>query len=148
MSRRLKFTHCPSSVVFWNRWTEFNETWQEARSQRPLPSFSFFGPIEKKWPPLPLIVWDIFYFFSETAERNSTTLGRKKDLNVLYQVCVFRADRKKKEAKRATYRAPLASCQVSLNSIQRFQSRSRKCVGQSETGRSSCFSDRPEKQNL
>ena len=37
----------------------------------------------------------IFNFFSETAERNSTKLDRMHDLNVLYQVCVFRADRKK-----------------------------------------------------
>ena len=131
----------------WNRWTEFNETWQEARSQRPLPSlcfssrsekqdgrpglwlaetfstsplkllngiqrnltgskistsstkFVFFGPIGKtRWPPWPLIGWDIFDFSSETAERNSTKLDRKQDLNALYQVCVFRADRKNKMA--------------------------------------------------
>ena len=145
----------PSSVVnfphfrllLWNRRTEFNETWQEPRSQRPLPSlcflgrwekqdgrpglwlaetfstsslkllngiqlnltgskistsstkFVFFGPIGKtRWPPWPLIGWDIFDFFSETAERNSTKLDRKQDLNVLYQVCVFRADRKNKMA--------------------------------------------------
>ena len=29
-------------LLLWNRWTEFNETWQEATSQRPLPSFSVF----------------------------------------------------------------------------------------------------------
>ena len=29
-------------------WTEFNETWQEARSQRPLPSFCFLGRSEKQ----------------------------------------------------------------------------------------------------
>ena len=160
LSRRLKCTivimRCPSSVVvnfphfrllLWNRWTEFNETWQEARSQRPLPSlcfsgrsekqdgrpglwlaetfstsplkplngiqrnltgskiltsftkFVFFGPIGKtRWPPWPLIGWDIFDFFSVTAERNSTKLDRKQDLNVLYQDCVFRADRKNKMA--------------------------------------------------
>ena len=143
----------PSSVVnfshfrllLWNRWTEFNQTWQKARSQRPLPSlcfsgrlekqdgrpglwlaetfstsplkplngiqrnltgskiltsstkFVFFGLIRKKrWPPWPLIGWDIFDFFSETAERNSTKLDRKQDLNVLYQVCVFPANRKKR----------------------------------------------------
>ena len=61
--------------------------------------FVFFGPIGKtKWPPGPLIGWDIFDFSSETAERNSTKLDRNQDLNVLYQVCVFRADRKNKMA--------------------------------------------------
>ena len=134
-------------LLIWNRWTEFNETWQEARSQHPLPSlcflgrsikqddrpgrwfaetfstsvlkpssgiqrnltgskikasstkFVFFGQIGKtRWPLRPLIGWDIFDFSSETAERNSTKLKRKQDLNDLYQVCVFRADRKNKMA--------------------------------------------------
>ena len=134
-------------LLLWNRWREFNETLQEARSQRPLPSlcfsgrsekqdgrpglwlaetfstsplkplngiqqnligskistasikFVFFGPIGKtRWPPWPLIGWDIFDFSSETAERNSTKLDRKQDLHGLYQVCVFRADRKNKMA--------------------------------------------------
>ena len=68
LSRRLKctivITRCPSSVclsvcpsvvnfshlwlLLWNRWTEFNETWQEARSQRPLPSLCFSGRSEKQ----------------------------------------------------------------------------------------------------
>ena len=134
-------------LLLWNRWTEFNETWQEARSQCPLSSlcfsdrsekqngrpglwlaetfstsplkplnriqrnltgskismssikFVFFGPIGKtKWPPWPLIGWDIFDISSKTVERNSTKLDRKQDLNVLYHVCVFRADRKNKMA--------------------------------------------------
>ena len=129
-------------LLLWNRWTEFNETWQEARSQCPLPclcfsgrsekqdgrpghwlaepfstsplkplngiqrnltgskistsstKFVFFRPIGKtRWP----IGWDIFDF-SKTAERNSTKLDRKLDLNVLYHVCVFRADQKNKMA--------------------------------------------------
>ena len=42
----------------------------------------------------------------------------------------------------------LASCQVSLNSIQRFKRKSRKYLSQSEAGRPSCFSDRPEKHKL
>ena len=131
-------------LLLWNRWTEFNETWQEARSQSPLPSLCFsgrsekqdgrpglwlaetfstsplrplngiqrnlagskistsstkfvffgpFGPIGKtRWPPWPLIGWDIFDFSSKTAERNSTKLDRKQDLNILFRVCVFRAD--------------------------------------------------------
>ena len=165
LSRRLKCTIvimcCPSSVrrpsvvvnfshfrlLLWNHCSEFDETLQEGRSQRPLPSlcfsgqsekqdgrpglwlaetfstsplkplngiqwnligskistsstkFVFFGPIGKtRWPPWPLIGWDIFDFSSETNEQNSTKLDRKQDLNVLYQVCVFRADRKNKMA--------------------------------------------------
>ena len=86
-------------LFLWNRWMEFNDTWQEARSQRSLPSLCFSGRSEKvRWPPWPLIGWDISNFSSETAEQNSTKLDRKQGLNVLYQVCVFRADRKNKMA--------------------------------------------------
>ena len=61
--------------------------------------FVFFGRIEKtRCLPWPLIGWDIFNFSSETVERNSTKLDKKQDLNVLYQVCVFRVDRKNKMA--------------------------------------------------
>ena len=34
--------------LLWNRRTESNETWQEARSQRPLPSLCFSGRSEKQ----------------------------------------------------------------------------------------------------
>ena len=85
-------------LLLWNRWTEFNETRQEARPQRPLPSLCLSGRSEKRWPPWPLIGRGILDFSSETAERNSTKLDRKQDINVLYQVCVFRADRKNKMA--------------------------------------------------
>ena len=65
----------------------------------PSAKFVFFGLIGKtRWPPWLLIGWDIFDFSSETAERNSTKLDRKQDLNALYQVCVFRAVRKNKMA--------------------------------------------------
>ena len=37
----------------------------------------------------------------------------------------------------------LASCQVSMNSVQLFQRRRRKCNSQSEARAASCFSDRP-----
>ena len=61
--------------------------------------FVFFGPIGKtRWPPWPLIGWDIFDFSSETAERNSTKLDRKQDLNIIYQVCSFWADQINKMA--------------------------------------------------
>ena len=134
-------------LLLWNCLIEFNETWQEARSQRPLLSlcfmdrsekqdgrpglwlaetfstsplkplngiqrnltgskistsstkFVFVRPIGKRrWPPWPLIGWDIFDFSSETAEWNLTKLDKKQDLNILYQVCVFRADWKNKMA--------------------------------------------------
>ena len=35
-------------LLLWNRWTEFNETWQEARSQSPLPSLCFSSRSEKQ----------------------------------------------------------------------------------------------------
>ena len=55
-------------LLLWNHWREFNETWQEARAQRSLPSLRFSGPIGKtRWLPLSLIGWDIFNFSSETA---------------------------------------------------------------------------------
>ena len=66
-------------LFLWNSGSEFNKTWQEARSQRPLPSLCFSGRSKKtRWPPWPLIGWDIFYFSSETAERNSTKLTGSK----------------------------------------------------------------------
>ena len=46
----------------------------------------------------PSITFHIFDFSSESAEPNSTKLDRKQDLNILYQACVFRADRKNKMA--------------------------------------------------
>ena len=62
-----------------------------------------FGPIGKtRWPPWPLIDWDIFDFSSVTANWNSTKLERKQDLNVLNQGCVFRADWKNKMATQAS----------------------------------------------
>ena len=194
---------CPSSVVvnfshfrhlLWNRWTDFDETLQEGRSQRPLPSlcfsgwsekqdgrpglwlaetfstsplkpmnitqrnligskistsstkFVFFRPIWKtRWPPWPLIGWDIFDFSSETAERNSTKLDRKQDLNVLYKVCVFRANRKNKMAALASdwlrhFRLFLWNGWMESNEIWQ-EARSQRPLP------SLCFSCRLEKQD-
>ena len=44
------------------------------------------------------LTFHIFDFSSETSEQNSTKLDRKQELNILYQVCVFRANRKNKMA--------------------------------------------------
>ena len=79
-------------------WRELNET-KRSKISMSSTKFVLFWLIRKtRWPPWPLIGWDISDFFSETAERNSTKLVRKQDLNVLYQVCVFRADQKTKIA--------------------------------------------------
>ena len=191
-SVRRKLSHF--RLLLWNRWKEFNETWQEARSQRPLPSlcfsggsekqdgrpglwlaetfstsplkplkgiqrnltgskistpstkFVFFGLIGKtRWPPWPLIGWDIFDFSSETAERNSTKLDRKQDLNALYQVCVFRADRKNKMAALASdwlrhFRLLLWNRWTEFNEIWQ-EARSQRPLP------SLCFSGRSEKQD-
>ena len=43
-----------------------------------------FGQIGKqRWSPWSLIGWDIFVFFSETAERNLTKLDRRQVLNII-----------------------------------------------------------------
>ena len=110
-------------LLLWNRLIEFNETWQAARYQllrlstslkllngiqqnltgsmisMSSTKFAFFWQVGKtRWLPWPLIGWDIFHFYSETVERNSTKLDRKEDLNILYQVCVFQVDHKNKMA--------------------------------------------------
>ena len=84
--------------------------------------FVFFGPIGKtRWPPWPLIGWDIFDFSSETAERNSTKLYRKQDLNVLYQVCVFSDRSEKQDGRPGLWLAETFSTSLlkPLNGIQR-----------------------------
>ena len=58
-------------------------------------SLCFWTDRKTKMAARPLIDWEIFDFSSETTEQNSTKLDRKQDLNVFYQVYVFRADRKK-----------------------------------------------------
>ena len=59
-------------------------------------------------------------FSSETVERNSKELTRKKDLNVLYKFCVFRADQKNKMAASTSdcLKHFLTSLQIPLNRIQ------------------------------
>ena len=44
-SVRRKLSHFQ---LLWNRWTEFNETWQKVRSQRPLPGLCFLSQSEKQ----------------------------------------------------------------------------------------------------
>ena len=70
-----------------------------SKSSTPSIKFVFFVPIgNPRWPPWPLIGWNIFDFFSTTVEWILTKLDRKQIFNTLYQVCVFCADRKSKMA--------------------------------------------------
>ena len=73
--------------------------------------FVLFVPIGKtRWPPWPLIGWDICDFSSETAEWNSTKLYRTKDLNVLYQVCVFLGRSEKQDGRPGQSVKTVAHC--------------------------------------
>ena len=85
--------------LLWNCWTEFDKTWQEARSQRPLPSLCFSGLLEKQDGRPGLWLAETFST-SPLKPLNGIqqNLTGKEDLNVLYKVCVFRADRKNKMA--------------------------------------------------
>ena len=113
---------CPSVIVnfshfqilLWNRWTEFNKTWQEARSQCPLPSLCFGGWLKKhdgcpilwlaetfftfplcfagwskktRWPPRPLICWDFFDFSSETTTEFNKTWQQARSGRPLLSLC-------------------------------------------------------------
>ena len=40
-------------LLIWNRWREDNETWQEARYQRSLPSLCFWADQKTRWLPWP-----------------------------------------------------------------------------------------------
>ena len=87
----------------------------------------------------------IFDFSSETAERNSTKLDRKQDLNTLYQVCVFRADQKNKMAALASdglrhFRLLLWNHWTEFNKTWQ-EARSKRPLP------SLCFSGRSEKQD-
>ena len=93
----------------------------------------------------PSVNFNIYDFSSETAEQNSTKLDRKQDLNALYQVCVFRADRKNKMAALASdwlrhFRLLLLNCWTEFNKTWQ-EARSQRPLP------SLYFSGRSEKQN-
>ena len=93
----------------------------------------------------PSLTFHIFDFSSETAEQNSMKLDRKQDLNVLYQVCVFRADQKNKMAALASdwlrhFRLLLWNRWTEFNETWQ-EARSQRPLP------SLCFSGRSEKQD-
>ena len=91
------------------------------------------------------LTFHIFDFSSETAEQSLTKLYRKVDLNILYQVCVFRADRKNKMAALASdwlrhFQLLLWNRWIEFNKTW-WKARSQRPLP------SLCFSGRSEKQD-
>ena len=78
-------------LLLWNRWMEFNETWQESRSQRPLPSLCFSGWSEKQDGRPGLWLAETFSTSPlKPLNKIQRNLTRKQDLNVfIYQICVL-----------------------------------------------------------
>ena len=67
---------------------EFAETWQEARTQWPVPSL-FFVPIKKnKMAARPLIGWDSINYSSGAIEWSLIKLDQMEALHCLYYVVV------------------------------------------------------------
>ena len=84
-------------LLLWNRWTEFNETWHEARSQRPLPSLCFQADRQNKMAALASdwlrhfrLLWNCWTEFNETWQE-------ARSQSLLSSLC-FRADQKNKMA--------------------------------------------------
>ena len=66
----------------------WNFTW--SKNSTSSAKLVFFGSFQNsRWLPLPLIYWDIFNFFSATAEQNLMKHVSMQDLNVIYQLYVF-----------------------------------------------------------
>ena len=92
----------------------------------------------------PALTFHIFDFSSETTEQNSTKLDRKQELNILYQVCVFRVDRKNQMAALASDWLTFSTSPLKpLNRIQRNLKGSKI-----STSSTKCFSGRSEKQDV
>ena len=99
-------------LLLCDRWTEFNETWQEAKFQRPLPSSCY--SIDETWqevryqcPIQSLVFWAdeknkmaapasdwLRHFRLLLWTEFNKTWQEIRYVNAIFQVCVFRADRK------------------------------------------------------
>ena len=130
----------------WNSWTEFNETWQEARSQRPLPSLCFSGRSEKQDGRLGLWLAETFSTSPLTLpNRIPRNLSGSKISTSSTKFVFFRADRKYKMA-------ALASCWLRhfrlllWNRWTEFNETWQEARSQGPLPRL-CFSGRSEKQD-
>ena len=81
--------------LLWNRWTEFNEIWRKARSQRLLPSLCSSGRLENEMT-APASNWLKHFLLLRWTEFNETVYETRFQ-RPLPNLC-FRADRKNKRA--------------------------------------------------
>ena len=70
---------------------EFHETWQEAKSQPPQPSFCFLGRLENYDGRHASDLLRIFRLLVWNRWMEFTNLDRRQVLNILHQICVFLA---------------------------------------------------------
>ena len=127
-----------------NYWTEFDKNWQDARTQR-LPSSLYISGRSNKKMSVHASDWliHVLFLLDANTERNFTKIYSTQKLNVLYYQVFFRTDQKTRVPKCANFLTDrpwrpflftdqpekhrlgrehwdLASCQVSLKSVQRF----------------------------
>ena len=118
--------------LLWNSWTES--------------SLCFFGAVLKKQMVLLASDWLIhFNFSSEIAERNSTKLDKKQDLDILYHVCIFPADNKNQDGRPGLWLAETFSTSPlkPLNGIQRYLTGSKISTSTTKL----CFSGGSERKD-
>ena len=89
--------------IFWPSLQLLNGFWRNLTGNKSSTSSTkfvlFFVPIRNpSWPPWPLIGWNIFRLLLYNRWMDLTKFDRKQILNTLYQVFVFRADRKSEMA--------------------------------------------------
>ena len=107
-------------LLLWNRWTEFNETYKEARSQRPLLRLCFWADRKTKmaalaadwWRHFRLLLWNRWTEFNET--------DRKQDLKRTLPSLCFSGRSEKQDCRPGNWLAETFSTYPlkSLNGIQ------------------------------
>ena len=115
-------------LLLWNRWTKFKETWQEARSQRPLPSLCFSGQSEKQDGRPGLWLAETF-----STSPLKTLNGIQRNLT---------------GSKISTSSTILLPVKFPWIPFSGFRGEVENVSANQRPGRPSCFSDRPEKHKL